>query len=213
MASLTNNTRIANRYGLNLRLCNADDFSIVYQTINFANISAVDMSGGTVFARGGTMRENRVGFYDNLVGQLTVSTQILTNDLMCLMTGRAAKWDGSRPIVFKNHLFDKPRSFALIGDTVWRDKKGNIYHEQLTFHKVMPRIAYNRKYAGDGDVANVDIVFDILQDASGQILTRGEPQLDISGSTLITSYGYVTEDGVWVLENMASVDGDTLILE
>jgi hypothetical protein len=61
-------------------------------------------------------------------------------------------------------------------------------------------------------VASVDIVFDIMQDASGRVLTRGEPKLIAVGGVVMTSYGYVTEDGVWVLENMASVDGDALIL-
>lgn len=212
MAVLQKNTHIANRYGLNIRLCDANNLDTVYQTIDFANISSIDISGDAVFAHGGAAHEKRVGFYDKLVGELTLSTQILTNNLLCLMTGGTATWDGSSPIVFKNRLLEQVRTFTLIGETVWQDKDGNVYGEQLILHRVRPRIAYNRKYALDGDVASVDIVFDIMQDASGRVLTRGEPKLIAVGGVVMTSYGYVTEDGVWVLENMASVDGDALIL-
>ena len=196
MAVLQKNTHIANRYGLNIRLCDANNLDTVYQTIDFANISSIDISGDAVFAHGGAAHE----------------TQILTNNLLCLMTGGTATWDGSSPIVFKNRLLEQVRTFTLIGETVWQDKNGNVYGEQLILHRVRPRIAYNRKYALDGDVASVDIVFDIMQDASGRVLTRGEPKLIAVGGVVMTSYGYVTEDGVWVLENMASVDGDALIL-
>ena len=212
MAVLQKNTRIANRYGLNIRLCDANNLDTVYQTIDFANISSIDISGDAVFAHGGAAHEKRVGFYDKLVGEFTLSTQILTNNLLCLMTGGTAAWDGSSPIVFKNRLLEQVRTFTLIGETVWQDKNGNVYGEQLILHRVRPRIAYNRKYALDGDVASVDIVFDLMQDASGRVITRGEPKIIAVGGVVMTSYGYVTEDGVWVLENMASVDGDALIL-
>lgn len=212
MAVLQKNTHIANRYGLNIRLCDANNLDTVYQTIDFANLSSIEISGDAVFAHGGAAHEKRVGFYDKLVGEFTLSTQILTNNLLCLMTGGTTTWDGSSPIVFKNRLLEQVRTFALIGETVWKDKNGNVYGEQLILHRVRPRIAYSHKYSGDGDVASADIVFDIMQDEAGQVLTRGEPKLLAVGGTLMTSYGYVTDDGVWVLGNMASVDGDALIL-
>ena len=203
---------LANRYGLNLRICDSNDTSKIYQRIDFANISSFDLNGDTIYARGGARQEKRIGFYDKLVGEFTLSTQILTNDLLCLMSGRTATWDGSSPIVFKNRFLEQPRTFTLIGETVWQDKDGNVYGEQLILHRVKPRVAYNRKYALDGDVASVDIVFDIMQDELGQVLTRGEPKLLVIGGALMTLCGYVTENDVWILENMASVNADTLIL-
>lgn len=212
MAVLQKNTPISNRYGLNIRLCDANNLDIVYQTIDFANISSIDIKGDTVFAHGGAAHEKKVGFYDKLVGEFTLSTQILTNDLLCLMTGGVASWDGSSPIVFRNRLLEQARTFAILCETIWQDKNGHAYSERLTLHRIRPRIAYNRKYALDGDVANVDIVFDIMQDAAGQVLTRGEPKLIAVGGVVMTSYGYVTGDGVWVLGDIASVSGDALIL-
>lgn len=212
MSILQKDTHIANRYGLNIRLCDANDLDTVYQTIDFANISSIDISGDVVFAHGGAAHEKRVGFYDKFVGEFTLSTQILTNDLLCLMTGGTANWDGSSPIVFRNRLLEQVRTFALIGETVWQDKNGRAYGEQLILHRVRPRVAYKRTYTTDGDAASVDIVFDIMQDAAGKVLTRGEPKLLAVGGSLMTSYGYVTEDGTWVLNGIASVNGDTLVL-
>ena len=212
MAVLQKNTHIANRYGLNIRLCDANNLDIVYQTIDFANISAIDISGDEVFAHGGAAHEKRVGFYNKLVGEFTLSTQILTNDLLCLMTGGTANWDGSSPIVFKNRLLGQIRTFALICETVWQDKNGNVYGEQLILHRVRPRIAYNRKYALDGDVASVDIVFDIMQDAAGQVLTRGEPKLLVAPQNVTADGTNVSWDEV---ANATSydvlVDGTTVL--
>ena len=212
MAILQKDTRFANRYGLNVRLCDADNLDIVYQTIDFANISSIDISGDIVFAYGGADHEKRIGFYDRLVGEFTLSTQILTNDLLCLMTGGTATWDGFSPIVYRHRLLEKVRTFALVGETVWKDSDGNVYGEQLIFHRVRPRISYAHKYSGDGEVSSADIVFDIMQDAAGQVLTRGEPRLLAVGGTVMTSYGYVTEDSVWMLGTIASANEDALIL-
>lgn len=212
MAVLQQNAGIANRFGLNIRICDANDIDIVYQTIDFANVSSFNLSGDVVFATGGAAHEKRVGFYDKIVGNFTLSTQILTNSLMCLMTGAAGAWDGTSPIVFKNRFLEAVRTFTLIGETVWKSADGKVYGEQLILHRVVPRIAYNRKYALDGDVASVDIVFDIMQDAAGRVLTRGEPKLIAVGGELMTSYGYVTDAGTWVLDGLASIDNNTLII-
>lgn len=212
MAIIQRDTQIANRYGLNIKICDYEDSSKIYQIIDFANISSLDLNGGVTYASGGAKREKQIGFYDKFIGEFTLSTQILTKDLLFLMTGGGGNWDGVSPIVFKNRLLEQPRSFTIIAETVWQDKNGNIYGERLILHKVRPRIAYNYSYGISGDVASVDIVFDILQDLSGKVLTRGEPKLLVVGGTLMTSYGYVTEYDVWVLENMGSINVDTLIL-
>lgn len=171
MEDLQKDTRIANRYGLDIKLYEANTDKIC-QRIEFANISSINIEGGTVFAHGGASHEKRVGFYEKVVGEFTLSTQILTNDLLCLMTGGASKWDGSSPIVFKNRLLGRPNVFRLSCDTVWQDKDGNVYEERLEFPRVRPRVAFGRKYSGEGDVSSVDIVFDVMQDAKGEILTK-----------------------------------------
>lgn len=212
MAALQKDTPIANRCGLNLRICDANNLENIYQTIDFANISKIELNGGTTFATGGQARGKQVGFYDKLVGEFTMQTQILTQNLMVLMTGGDAVWDGQSPIVFKNRLFDRSRVFAIVGETVWRDRRGNVYGEQLVFHRVKPRIAYKRSFSKDGEVASVDIVFDLMQDDAGQIITRGEPKVLVVAGTLLTSLGYVTEEGMWVLGSSGSVTGQSLIM-
>lgn len=174
MATLQKNTRIANRYGLNIRICDADNHELVYQTIDFANITSIDFKGDTTFARGGAERQKAIGFYNNIVGEFTLSTQILTDNLLCLMTGRLTDWDGKSPIRFCNRPLGAQHKFAIVADTVYRDADGNTHSELLTFHRVVPRIAYNRQYEGAGDVFAVDIIFDIMQGADGQVFTIGE---------------------------------------
>lgn len=214
MSSLSPKVQIANRCGLNIQICDADNLNTVYQRIDFANISSIKLDGDTVFATGGAAHSNKVGFYNKLVGEFTLSTQILTQDLMCLMSGKSASWDGKSPIVFKNRLFDKSHVYAIVGDTVWKDKTGNVYEEKITFHRVKPRIAYKRSFVGEGEVASVDIVFDLLQNNYGQIITFGsaEPTAAVIAGTLKTSYGYVTANGTWVLGSGGAVNGASLQL-
>lgn len=214
MGALQKNTQIANRYGLNISLCDANNPDTVYQTIDFANISSVRIEGGTTFASGGAGREKNIGFYDNIVGEFTLSTQILTNDLLCLMTGGVTSWDGESPIVFRNRFLEKPRTYALKAETVWQDKEGNIYDEFLTIHRMRPRVAFGRNYSGETDVASVDIVFDIMEDSAGRVISRrgDESGLDVIviEENLIAPLGYVDENGVWFLNADASITAETL---
>lgn len=213
MPTIQKNTKIANRYGLNIRICDSNDSSKVYQTIDFANISSLDLSGDTVYARGGARQEKRIGFYDKLVGEFTLSTQILTNDLLCLMTGSTGNWDGESPITFKNRLLEKVRTFTLFGDTVWKDEDGNVYSEEIVLHKVRPRIAYNRSYDGSGDVASVDIVFDLMEDENGLVFSTGKgSELNVVAGTLISTYGAVDANSVWDLGAEGVVEDNVLYL-
>lgn len=213
MPTIQKNTKIANRYGLNIRICDSNDTSKVYQTIDFANISSLDLSGDTVYARGGARQEKRIGFYDKLVGEFTLSTQILTNDLLCLMTGSTGNWDGESPITFKSRLLEKVRTFTLFGDTVWKDEDGNVYAEEIVLHKVRPRIAYNRSYDGSGDVASVDIVFDLMEDENGLVFSTGKgSELNVVAGTLISTYGAVDINSVWDLGTEGVVEDNVLYL-
>lgn len=213
MSTIQKNTKIANRYGLNIRICDSNDTSKVYQTIDFANISSLDLSGDTVYARGGARQEKRIGFYDKLVGEFTLSTQILTNDLLCLMTGNTGNWDGESPITFKNRLLEKVRTFTLFGDTVWKDEDGNVYAEEIVLHKVRPRIAYNRSYDGSGDVASVDIVFDLMEDENGLVFSAGKgEELIVVAGTLISPYGVIETGDIWDVNNAGTVENGVLSL-
>ena len=205
-------TQIANRCGLNLKICDANDPSTVYQRIDFANISTADLSGDRSYATGGQNKGNRIIFNNKVVGELTLSTQILTQDLLCLMTGGGYVWDGETPITFRNRLFDRLRAFTIVGETVWQAADGQVYGERLVFHRVKPKIAYKRTYSGEGDVVGVDIVFELLQDDDGRVLTRGEPNGLVIGHQLLTTFGKVTNNGRWVTDDSASVNDCTLVI-
>lgn len=212
MAVLQKDTQLSSRYGLNLRLCAANDLDKIYQRIEFANISSASLDADAVFATGGAIHKRKIAFFDGIVGELTLTTQILTQDLLCLMSASGASWDGHSPIVFRSRGGEREDAYAMIGETVWKDKNGCVYGEQLIFHRIRPRVAYKRTYSGDGDVADVKIVFDILLDESNRAMTRGIPKLLVVGGTLLTTQGYVTEDGVWVTGSIASYDDNTIIL-
>ena len=205
-------TRIANRCGLDLKICDANNPSTVYQKIDFANISTVDLSGDKSYATGGQNKGNRIIFNNKMVGELTLSTQILTQDLLCLMTGGGYAWDGEAPIAFRNRLFDRLRAFTIVGETVWKGTDGQVYGEHIVFHRVKPKIAYKRSYAGDGDVVDVDIVFELLQDDDGRVITRGEPKGLVIGEQLLTTFGQVTNYGEWSTGDSASVNNHTLVI-
>lgn len=183
---LQKNKPIANRYGLDLKICDADNVAKVYQTIDFANISEVEMQGNMVYATGGQKGSKKIGFHDDITGELTLQTQLLAQDVVYLMTGRGANWDGKSPIEFRNRLFDKQRFFAIIGETVWCDSDGNIYSERLFLHRVRPKVAYGHGFEGEGEVVGTDIVFDLFENNGGEMLTKSYTDNE---SCLITSDG------------------------
>jgi hypothetical protein len=169
---LQKNKPIANRYGLDLKICDADNISKVYQIIDFANISEVQIQGNMVYAIGGQKSSKKVGFHDDVAGELTLQTQLLAQDVMYLMTGRGSSWDGKSPIEFRNRLFDRHRFFAIIGETVWCDSDGYIYSEHLFLHRVRPKVAYGHGFEGEGEVVGTDIVFDLFENDDRVMLTK-----------------------------------------
>lgn len=205
---------LANRYGLDIRIFDEDSIGNKFQKIDFGKFSNVNFEEKMIYARGGSNKEKLIGFYGDFIGEFTLSTQILDNDLISLMSGNAGgtiNWDSASPIVFKPHLLEKSHYFVLSAKTVWQDDSGNVYEEFLIFHKVKPRVAYASKYSGD-DTAFAEVVFDVIQDTSGVVLTRGNPKSVAINQKLITTSGQV-EDYAWILGDLGIVDGNALILK
>ena len=82
MAVLQKDTQLSSRYGLNLRLCATNDLDKIYQRIEFANISSASLDADAVFATGGAIHKRKIAFFDGIVGELTLTTQILTQDFL-----------------------------------------------------------------------------------------------------------------------------------
>lgn len=165
-------TQFANRYGLNVSLYAESDTSMStpLMTIDFANVSDIDISGDRTWATGGQAHVNKIGFNDPVQGTFKLSTQIMTMDLLNLMAGGTAG-SGTTTVVFENKANEAPKYYIIKADTVWQDASGTTYDETMTFHKACPKRALNISYNGDGDPTSVDVEFDLLQDANGKVLT------------------------------------------
>lgn len=171
--ALANTTQFANRYGLDVQVFAYTDGTVgeaPLMTIDFANSCALDISGERVWATGGQEHANMIGFNDPIQGTLTISTQIMTAQLLALISGSADLTE-TEEITFKNDALSSPKYFTLKAATVWQDASGAVYSEVLTFHKVSPQKAYNITYTGEGDPTSVDVTFDVLQTESGDVLT------------------------------------------
>lgn len=170
--ALTTTTKFANRYGLNVKVYNVDDASMTtpLMTIDFANVSNIDISGDRVWATGGQDHANQIGFNNPIQGTFTLSTQIMTMELLNLMSGGTAG-AGTTTVVFENTSSSMPKYYKITAETVWQDATGVTYSENMTFHKVSPQRALNIQYSGEGDPLSMDVVFDVLQASDGKVLT------------------------------------------
>lgn len=170
--AISTTTQFANRYGLNVSIYAVTDTSMstALMTIDFANVSNIDISGDRTWATGGQAHANKVGFNDPIQGTFTLSTQIMTMELLNLMAGGTAG-SGSTTVVFENTANSMPKYYIIKAETVWQDAAGAIYDETITFHRATPQRAMNIQYNGAGDPVSVDVVFDLLEDASGKVMT------------------------------------------
>ena len=170
--AIASTTQFANRYGLNITIYAATDISMsdALMTIDFANVSDIDISGDRTWATGGQGHVNKIGFNDPVRGTFKRSTQLMTMELLNLMAGGTAG-SGTTTVVFENKANDVPKYYIIKAETVWQDAAGLTYDETMTFHKACPKRALNISYNGDGDPTSVDVEFDLLQDENGKVLT------------------------------------------
>lgn len=170
--AIQNTTQLANRYGLNVTIYASTDASMEtpLMTVDFANVSDIEISGDRTWATGGQDHANKIGFNNPIEGTFKLSTQIMTMELLNLMAG-GVPGEGTTTVVFENTTNSMPKYYVIKAETVWQDADGLTYAETLTFHKACPKRALNLSYSGDGDPISVDIEFDLLQDADGKVLT------------------------------------------
>lgn len=169
--ALTKDTQFANRYGLDLKIYALGESTNPLLTIDFANVSNIEVSGDRTWATGGQEHANKIGFNNPLQGTATISTQILTAEVLQLMSGGDLAGFTGPEVVFKNDSMTMPKYYTITAETVWQDAAGNIYDETMTFHKASAQRAFNISYSGEGDPLSVDIVLDLLQDDDGKVIT------------------------------------------
>lgn len=168
--AIAKTTQAANRFGVNLKVwpVGTTEFEgSPLLTIDFANEVSVELSGDTVWATGGQSHANKVPFPNPIEGTLTISTQLMTAELMALCAGEdMSKFSGTE-VTFNNK---KSNTFYVItGSTVWKDKDGVTYSEDITCYKAAPDRAYNVTYTGEGDPSSMDITFTLTEDDDGNV--------------------------------------------
>lgn len=168
-------SQMANRYGLNTKIYDYSTYTGTSDTelltIDFANVSDIQLSGDTVWATGGQSHGNIVGFNNPLTGTFKLSTQIMTTQLLALIAGQDLSTT-TDTVVFENTAANTmPKYFVITSETVWQSKDGETFNEDLTFHKAIAKRALNIQYNGDGDPVSVDIEFELAQNDDGKLLT------------------------------------------
>lgn len=211
--ALTTNTKLANRYGLNFVLYASDDTELETPlvTIDFVNVSNIELAGDRVWATGTQDHSNQIGFNNPVQGTLTISTQIMTSALLHICSGGMAG-QGTSTIEFQRVPGQAPKTYILTAETVWQDDAGQVCNEIMTAHKACPRIAYNVSYTGEGDPLSMDVVFDLMEDNNHKVLTIAKtapailetPSISIDNGTVsvyagdydTTSYDVLVDDEV-----------------
>ena len=171
--AFSQSSKVANRLGLDVALYAMTDTTMqtALITIDYANVSTVDVSGDVVWATGGQKHGNKIAFYNPLEGTITISTQLMTTDLLNVIAGGTAGASSLTSIEFKNGASVAPTYYILKATTVWQLDDGTTCSETITCHKVTPVRAYNIQYSGEGDPTSVDVTFQMLEDDSGKVMT------------------------------------------
>ncbi len=165
---MTNTTKMANRYGLNLKLTNIvneNDTAVM----DFANEVSIEVSGEITWATGGQRHVNMIGFKDPKEGTLKISTQIVNMQVMQLLAGGDLA-DESGKVSFKDDGKLALKYYKIEGDTVWQDENGTVYNEKITAYKCLPKPNYSATYNGSGDPISIDIEFQLCVDKDGNFL-------------------------------------------
>ena len=188
--ALTDAMQFANRCGLNVNIYKyPKGASASAVEVPFANECALDLSGDITWATGGQVASKLIGFQNPIEGTFKISTQIMTDALLALISGVDATQTATE-IVFKNDMDANTIYYVIEADTVWKDKSGTTKEEHIVVHKALPKKAYNITYNGSGDPVSVDVEFELL----GDIQDDGtEKVVTITKST--PSSGDTTDEG------------------
>lgn len=169
--ALTDAMQFANRCGLNVNIYKypkGESASAV--EVPFANECALDLSGDITWATGGQAASKLIGFPNPIEGTFKISTQIMTNALLAIISGADATEEATE-ITFKNDPDAATVYYVIEADTVWKDKAGETKAENIIVHKALPKRAYNITYNGSGDPVSVDVEFELLEDADGKVVS------------------------------------------
>lgn len=178
--ALTKGTKYANRWGLNFNVYAypKTESAQPLLTVDYINECSLDLSSGTVWATGGRSHANRVPFNDPMEGTFTISTQLMTSELLAMIAGKDMSSFSGNEVVFNNN--DANKFYVIEGTTAWKDEDSTLYTETIKLYKASPEKAFNISYTGDGDPNSVDITFNLAEDSDGNVygstMTAGNPE-------------------------------------
>lgn len=182
--AIAKGTKLANRFGLDTKIYATTDTTrnTALLTLDYVNMSDIDISAERVFATGGQEGADMFGFDDPITGTFTLSTQCLPTELLALISGSDMSSFDSNTVDFQQTPNTPPKYYSVESDTVWTDDDGKSYTETLLFYKVCPRKALKIQYNGKGDPTSVDIVFDVMQNSDGKALTITRADVPAGGA-------------------------------
>lgn len=174
--SLTNTTKMANRFGLNIKFYPyTPDGSIGPEsqpvaTVDFANEVSIELSADLTWATGGQAHSKMIGFKNPTEGTLSISTQIVTMTLLSLAAGGDVASAGNKVSFMNDKAVVNPTYYIIKGETLWQGEDGTTYSETITAYKACVKPGYKATYNGEGDPQALDIEFELGTNDSGMVL-------------------------------------------
>lgn len=173
--SLTNTTKMANRYGLDIEFYTyASDGTIESSTqpvakIDFANEVSIELTSEVTWATGGQSHSNMIPFKDPTEGTFKISTQVVNTQIMKLAAGVDISGTGNK-VSFENKGSASPKFYIIKGKTVWQGEDGTTYNETITIYKACVKPGYSATYNGSGDPQSLDIEFELGTNENGKLV-------------------------------------------
>lgn len=172
--SLSNTTKMANRYGLDIEFYEYDSTGTIgdspIATIDFANEVSIELTSEVTWATGGQNHSNMIPFKDPTEGTFKISTQVVNMQVMALAAGIDIETN-SNEVEFKNASGSaSPKFYIIKGKTVWQGEDGTVYEETVIAYKACVKPGYSATYNGSGDPQSLDIEFELGTNAKGQLV-------------------------------------------
>ena len=176
--ALGKTTQVANRCGVDLKIYKYNATGTIEEatqpllTIDFCNEVSWEMTSDAVWATGGQTHANKIGFVNPIEGTLTISTQIITPQIMRLAAGNDISEEATAASYQNNAKVLSPTYYIITGDTLWQDKDGNVYNEKIKAYKAFVVPGGSGTYTGDGEPQSIDIEFQLASNDSGKLFDR-----------------------------------------
>lgn len=174
--SLTNTTKMANRYGLDISFYEyssngtINDEASPLAKIDFANEVSIELTSEVTWATGGQNHTNMIPFKDPTEGTLKISTQVVNTQVMRLAAGTDLAESGNK-IAFENKKgVSSPKFYIVKGKTVWQGEDGTTYEESITAYKACVKPGYSATYNGSGDPQSLEIEFELGTNEDGKMV-------------------------------------------